>query len=214
MGRKRTPERDAMATKERIVETAERLFRDVGYAKTTVADIAASLRMSSANIYRYFPTKAHINEEICDRLVRGIEARCNASMHRDGTYQERIKSFLMAYHISIRESIFKDNRLSDMIAIAMEQHWPVIQGHSERIRGILLTLLDQGVAAGEFMDLSTHKMARALHETIAIFIYPPLLEHWMNEYSDAVPGDRVEEQLVFLLDMVFRGICVNEEAKP
>ncbi|MDQ7832788.1 MAG: TetR/AcrR family transcriptional regulator [Desulfovibrionaceae bacterium] len=209
MGRKKTPERDALATKEKIVEAAERLFREIGYAKTTVADIAASLGMSPANIYRYFPTKAHINEEICDRLVRGIEARCIGSMGRDGTFQERITSLLMAYHISIRESIFKENRMSDMIAIAMEQHWPVIQSHSERIRNMLLSLLDQGVAAGEFRDSDTYKMARALHETIAIFIHPPLLEHWVNEFSDAGPGDSVEEQFLFLLDMVFCGVCVN-----
>ena len=39
----------AEATRCRIVETAERLFRQFGYLKTTVGDIAAELGMSSAN---------------------------------------------------------------------------------------------------------------------------------------------------------------------
>ena len=34
--------------RERILVTAERLFREIGYQKTTVADIAKALRMSSS----------------------------------------------------------------------------------------------------------------------------------------------------------------------
>lgn len=37
-----------------ILATAERLFREIGYLKTTVADIAKTLKMSPANIYRFF----------------------------------------------------------------------------------------------------------------------------------------------------------------
>lgn len=210
MGRQKTPEREALATKEKIIETAERLFREVGYAKTTVADIAASLGMSPSNIYRYFPTKAHINEDICDRLVRGVEKRCVAAMGRGGSAQERIRSFVMAYHRSIRESILKGSRLYDMISIAMEQHWPVIQSHAERIRGTVLSLVEQGVSLGEFKDLDRYKMARAIHESIAIFIYPPLLERWVNEFADAGEEDSVEAQLQFLLDVVFHGVSLRD----
>ena len=38
------PETDV---RERILVTAERLFREIGYQKTTVADIAKSLHMNS-----------------------------------------------------------------------------------------------------------------------------------------------------------------------
>ena len=54
----------ADATRAAIVEAAERLFRTLGYQKTTVADIARALRMSPANVYRFFPSKAAINEAI------------------------------------------------------------------------------------------------------------------------------------------------------
>src|ERR1700681_1014603 len=44
-------------TRERILVVAERLFREIGYQKTTVADIAKLLRMSPANVYRFFDSK-------------------------------------------------------------------------------------------------------------------------------------------------------------
>ena len=41
-------------TRERILAMAERLFREIGYQKTTVADIAKELRVSPAGVYRFF----------------------------------------------------------------------------------------------------------------------------------------------------------------
>src|SRR5262245_2184149 len=49
-------------TREKILVVAERLFRQMGYQKTTVADIAKELRMSPANVYRFFDSKKSIHE--------------------------------------------------------------------------------------------------------------------------------------------------------
>lgn len=50
-----------------IVETARRLYRQIGPEKTTTADIARELRTSPANIYRFFRGKAEI-----DLAVRAV----------------------------------------------------------------------------------------------------------------------------------------------
>ena len=59
--------------RERILVTAERLFRVIGYQKTTVADIAKALRMSSANVYRFFDSKKSINAGVARRLMGEVE---------------------------------------------------------------------------------------------------------------------------------------------
>ena len=50
--------------RERVLVTAERLFREIGYQKTTVADIAKVLRMSPANVYRFFDSKKAIHARV------------------------------------------------------------------------------------------------------------------------------------------------------
>src|SRR3954467_3817087 len=64
-------------TRERILVVAERLFRQIGYQKTTVADIAKELRMSPANVYRFFDSKKAIHEGVaCVMMGEGeVEAR-------------------------------------------------------------------------------------------------------------------------------------------
>ena len=69
---------------ERIVATAERFFREIGYQKTTVADIAKALKMSPANIYRFFESKKAINEAVAERLMREVEAAVAAIAAEDG----------------------------------------------------------------------------------------------------------------------------------
>jgi AcrR family transcriptional regulator len=54
------------------MEAAEEQFRRVGYHRTSVADIAAELGMSPANIYRFFPSRDAINESICGRVVNEV----------------------------------------------------------------------------------------------------------------------------------------------
>jgi AcrR family transcriptional regulator len=55
------------------VETAEALFRRMGFAKTAVADIAAELGMSAANVYRFFPSKIAIVQAICQQCLSEVE---------------------------------------------------------------------------------------------------------------------------------------------
>ncbi len=62
-------------TRERIMETAETLFRRLGYAKTAVADIASELGMSPANVYRFFPSKTAIVQAICQRCLTELDER-------------------------------------------------------------------------------------------------------------------------------------------
>jgi len=206
MGRKKTSEVDAAATRQRIIEIAGQLFRDVGYAKTTVADIAHALGMSPGNVYRYFPTKAAINEAICDLLVHSIEAQTRESFDKEGTATERLTRFLIAYHTIIRGSILKEKRLYDMVAVAMDEHWDVIIKHSYRMCDSICVILEQGIAAGEFRKMDCYKMAISIHEALAVYIYPSLIEHRVNENDS---GSAMLDELKRLLDLLLHGLCVK-----
>ena len=202
MGRKKTTASDAAATKKRIISAAESLFREVGYSKTTVADIAAALGMSPANVYRYFPTKASINESICDLLVRHIESKCYDALTKDGTSTERLSHLILEYHKTIKLNINKEKRLYDMVAVAMDEHWPVVHDHTERMIELLRIIVEQGVLFGEFKNKNPATMAKAVYAAISYFIYPALIEHAIND--DSI--DSMEEDLKQLLELILYGL--------
>src|ERR1700732_71886 len=80
-------------TYQLIVEVAVRLFRQIGFQKTTVADIARELCMSPANVYRFFAAKSEINEAVCMDLLGKIEAEAEKiTASRGGTAVHRIRN--------------------------------------------------------------------------------------------------------------------------
>ena len=95
-------------TRARIMETAEALFRRMGFAKTAVADIAAELGMSPANVYRFFPSKNAIVEAICQRCLSELDAKAWAVARSPGSAASRLEQLfaeIFNYH--------KDNLISE-----------------------------------------------------------------------------------------------------
>src|SRR5262245_20194455 len=136
-------------TRARIMDTAEALFRRLGYSKTAVADIAGELKMSPANVYRFFPSKNAIIEAICQRCLAECEERCWAVARSRGTAAERIERMvleILAYH---RENHLVDQQVNDMVMAAIELSWGAIRAHKEHMRGIFETILRDGIAQGE-----------------------------------------------------------------
>src|SRR5215813_6959437 len=100
-------------TRGRIIETAEALFRRLGFAKTTVADIAAELKMSPANVYRFFPSKNAIVEAICKHCLSDVEEKAWAvarSKAPAGQRLERLILEILAYH---RENLVTEQRVNE-----------------------------------------------------------------------------------------------------
>ncbi len=72
-------------TRARIIETADAMFRRLGYAKTAVADIAGELGMSPANVYRFFASKNAIVEAICQRCLSELDGKAWAVARSRGS---------------------------------------------------------------------------------------------------------------------------------
>jgi AcrR family transcriptional regulator len=111
------PERD---TRQSIVDTAERFFRDIGYQKTTVADIAKSLRMSPANVYRFFDSKKSINEAVLARYKGELEEAMAAIAAEQRSAGSRLRDILVLVY-RVNSARFADQvRMQEMVCAAME----------------------------------------------------------------------------------------------
>ena len=106
-------------TRERILAVAERLFREIGYQKTTVADIAKVLRMSPANVYRFFDSKKAIHEGVARGLMG--EGRGSGTGDRDaaGPAAGRLRE-LLTHPPHEPEHYVGDPQAAEMVEIAME----------------------------------------------------------------------------------------------
>jgi len=181
-------------TRQDIVDVAERFFRQIGYQKTTVADIAKSLRMSPANIYRFFDSKKAINEAVAERSMAELEATVVAIAAEPRPAADRL-SDILATTCRMNSARYLDNhRLHEMVACAMEESWDVVRGHIERYDLILRGVVAEGIAKGEFAPRDPRTATYCVRAAMMRFCHPQLLSQCAG-----LPGPSVEEMIDFIL---------------
>src|SRR5579871_5217921 len=137
-------------TRERILVVAERLFREIGYQKTTVGDIAKALHMSPANVYRFFESKKAIHEGVARVLMGEVEDAAQAILRKPGPATPRLRELLTTIHRMNSERFVGDSKLHEMVEIAMEESWEVCMAHMQTIVETIDGVIAYGVASGEF----------------------------------------------------------------
>ena len=180
----------------RIVETAEALFRDIGYQKTTVADIAKALKMSPANVYRFFDSKKSINEAVAERVTAAVRARMAAIARADRPAGERLRDLLRAMNACMCELGASEAKMHDMVEAAMNESWGVIRAHIDGVDQIITGVVADGVASGEF-DADPKIAGPCIRAAMIRFCHPAIIAQ-----CHGMPLPTLEQQIEFVLAAV------------
>ncbi|MBM3641300.1 MAG: TetR/AcrR family transcriptional regulator [Alphaproteobacteria bacterium] len=159
----------------RIIATAERLFREIGFQKTTVADIARELRMSPANVYRFFSAKSEINAAVARQLMSEVEEAAQSIARGPGTASERLRALILSNESMNAERYVADRKLHDMVEAALDENWPIISDHIDRIDAAIDEVIRSGMESGEFAKGDAQLAARLVHTACIRFCHPRLM---------------------------------------
>jgi AcrR family transcriptional regulator len=187
-------------TRERIMATAEALFRRLGFAKTAVADIAAELHMSPANIYRFFDSKNAIVEAICRRCLSEVEERAWAVARSKAPAAQRIERLILeilAYH---KENLITENRVNELVVAAIEHSWETIRAHKDAMRNVVELVLRDGIDAGDFEPVDPRETAELIMRSLVPFTNPLVVGQCLEE------GDDLEAQARASVRFLLRAI--------
>jgi AcrR family transcriptional regulator len=191
-------------TRERILVVAERLFREIGYQKTTVADIAKVLRMSPANVYRFFDSKKAIHQAVARGLMGEVEEAAQAIAARPGPAVGRLRELLSTIHHMNSERYVGDAKLHEMVAIAMEENWDVCNAHIQLIGEIIGAVIGQGVASGEFEVADVSLAATCTCMAMMRFFHPQMIAQCIDK-----PSPTLDQ----MIDFVLAGLASRGKAK-
>jgi AcrR family transcriptional regulator len=181
-------------THKLIVEVAERLFRQIGFQKTTVADIARELHMSPANVYRFFAAKAEINEAVCMDLLNKIEAEAERIAGSRGTAAQRLRNLIGSVEKTHHKQFMFDRKLHDLIEAAITENWAIMRRHTERMSAILEQIIASGMESGEFPLGDASLAARLVNTACIRFCHPRLIVEYEQE-----PEPTLDQMIGFCL---------------
>jgi AcrR family transcriptional regulator len=181
-------------TRERILVVAERLFREIGYQKTTVADIAKMLRMSPANVYRFFDSKKAINEGVARRLMGEVEDTAQTIATGPEPAARRLRELMTSIHRMNSERYVGDSKLHEMVEIAMEESWDVCVTHMQQITETIAAVIADGAESGEFEAPDVPLAAMCACTAMMRFFHPQMIAQCATK-----PGPSLDQMIDFVL---------------
>jgi TetR/AcrR family transcriptional repressor of the ameABC operon len=192
------PRRSADETRAEILNTAEALFRSHGYSSVTIADIAAELCMSPANVFKHFRTKGSLVDAIA---TRSIEETLQVLKTLDGNAPASQR--LLALAQDVMESHL--NKINDapyifeMILVTVQEELDCGERFQTMMIETIAQIIQAGVDEGTYAVADVHRFAEAAFNALACVIHPVMIA---NEKADIL-ATRCRE-VVGLIDAALR----------
>lgn len=197
---------EIIAEKDKILNLTHELFITDGFYKTSMDEIARELQMSKKTIYKFFPSKEHLVEAVCDfRLDRVHKMISDIMETEDDSVTKFVKLLYMNIEImkGCSEKWFKD----------LQYHAPMMLEKFDNMRNdyiykIFQKLLEQGkrekliqhypsqviitafigavsaIGKPEFILNNKFSLQEALRITSEIFFNGFLTEQGKHKYTD------------------------------
>jgi len=171
-------------TRERIMVKADELFRQFGFEKTTVADIAEELRMSPANIYKFFSSKEAIIQASADRNLVVLTAAVHGHIVASGSALDRIEKVLLTVYRHIVDILRNERQVFKLMIRAYEQKWDCVEAFDNFLLKTFTKLVKEGMSTGEFKSGDALATAHLLFDCLILIRTPHLYQQEGRELNE------------------------------
>ena len=132
-----------------ITETADRLFREIGYAKCSVETIIREIGVAKGTFYYYFKSKPDILEAIVDRtLSQIVEVAESVANDAALTAMQKMEALLSGSQIGDDDSL----EVAEMLHLPENRELHELTNIQTvlRLSPVLARIVEEGIAEGVF----------------------------------------------------------------
>jgi AcrR family transcriptional regulator len=186
-----------LSRKEQVIRSAAELFREKGYAASSMRDLAQKLGIEAASLYSHIKSKEEILQHLCFDMAAEFRKSLAEVEKKEVTASEKLKLGIIG-HIQV---MAKDLTAS---AVFMNEHRHLSQPY---LRDFLLlrinyinrfkSIIEAGAKKGEFKDSIDKKLA-----VMTLFSSLNWMPMWYDPSSKIVPQDLGQQ----LADMLVNGL--------
>ncbi len=162
--------------KEIIIKTTEEVIRRFGPEKANISDVAKSLNVSHAALYRYFNGKTDLWNAVTERWLSNLHASSKEILNADIPADRKLFRLLEEFAESKRRSAINDPEMfGNYLKLAQSSRVVIersIEEGIDSIEGIIV----QGIKENIFFEEFPHQAAIAVYHATSVFIHPNSFE--------------------------------------
>ena len=182
-----------------ILDAAEQRYRETGYGKTTMAEIADDVGMSAANLYRYFKNKNEIGCACAKRCMGERIDRLRVVVKKPGlSAADRLRSYVQESLTYSYENAGTDQKINELVQKILNERKDLVYEKVETEIGLIAEILAQGNSSGEFSVDDVLVTSRNIQTAIIMFNVPTFLGLY--------PFEEFQEMANGVVDLILNGI--------
>ncbi|HUB84966.1 MAG TPA: TetR/AcrR family transcriptional regulator [Rhizomicrobium sp.] len=200
------------ARPQEILDAALACFAERGFAATRMDDIAARAGVTKGTIYLYFENKEAVFKTLArESIVLRLSEVRESMQHFDGRTADLLRFVITAMNDFIATS---DRVVLPKVLLAEVGNFPDLakfwrEEIIDRGLGLFASVIERGIARGEFRKLDPQHVARLCIAPMLVSIF------WRTTFAqfDRTPFD-YQKFIDTHLDILLRGLEAGERAKP
>jgi len=198
---------DSGATREAILEAAERIFAEEGLEGARTDAIAAAAGVNKALLYYYFRSKEELYRAVLEGYVKDFNQQALELLSSKGS----ARSLLLRYinlHFDFISAHRHHGPLFQRMLMADKKTWVrLAREHGLPRLKALLKVIERGMRTGEFHRMDSTHIAISLVSLIAFYFSSATVLHavsGIDPYTKANVQRRREEVLRFVRYALFK----------
>lgn len=162
-------------TKIRILQKAGELFATRGYREISMREIAAECGITKPAIYHYFRGKKQLYLEVLDRELERLVLVLDEASAGSGSVADRLARLVRCYLESLQRRLSLIQLLLRDVGTIESEIPGVASKRSEDVLRPFVTVIQEGIASGEFRPVDATRAALSLAGMMNVFITRTLL---------------------------------------
>jgi hypothetical protein len=190
--------------KERILEAARERFYQFGFTKVTTDEIASDIGISKKTLYKHFPSKDHLLQEVIQSMLQECDCTLNAILSNEQLdFVEKLKQIML--HIGMQYAKINPACMEDLRK-NVPQVWKTIDEYRhKKILTDFTRLCEEGVKNGVFRS--------DINYQIVVLMYANVIQKMINpEMLSQLPFS-ASQVFEVIVKVIFEG-TLAEKARP
>ena len=181
--------------KEIILNATEEVIRRFGPEKANISDVAKSLKVSHAALYRYYNGKTALWNAVTERWLTKLHAPSNDILKEDNPAEIKLFLLLEDFAEAKRRSAINDPEMFANYLKLAQSSMEVINNSIEEGINRIKEIIVQGITEGIFFTEIPDQAARTIYLATSVFIHP-------NSFEDPDRKRNIES----VVNLLIRGL--------
>ena len=194
--------REREELRQKILEAAEKLFVEEGFANVSMRKIAAIIEYSPTTIYRFFENKTELLSTITAKSYKDLSERFEKiKAEKIDNSLVTLKSFIKEYILYALEKPYNYELFVTLCKLEIKDGtmYETIGDKRYKIFHSWLSLIAQGIEQGKFKSSDPVSILLLIWNTAHGFIMHRIKHPTLPWKSD-------EEEIAMIMDMIFNGL--------